>query len=298
MARAVSHDQNFKNLILDYPRQALKFFAPEEAPGPEDDVHILPLRQEQLQERLGQRYHELDTPLRVDWADGRRDAVVFALEEETDGGRFSPHRLARYCLDVAELLKTDRVVPVSIFLRAVPTPGTLALGTERGRYLTFDHLSCGLPAMDAGEWWESDNPVALVNLPNMRRPADLDRVDVFAQAVHGLRAVEPDGGKLVKYVRFIDIYAALTENEQESYRRRYPEENKTMAGMIQRAHDEGIREGRVDALEQLLRRRFGPLAPAVSDRLHNGSAADLEVWTESLLEARTLDDVFDRSPLE
>ena len=160
--------------------------------------------------------------------------------------------------------------------------------------------------MDAGEWRDSDNPVALVNLPNMRRPADLDRVDVFAQAVQGLRAVEADGGKLAKYVRFIDIYAALTENEQESYRRRYPEESKTMAGMIQRAHDEGmrqgrdegIREGRADVLEQLLRRRFGPLSPAVADRLHEGSAADLELWTESLLDARTLDDVFDRSPLE
>ncbi len=44
----ISHDQNFKNLILDYPRQALAFFAPEEAPASEDDVEIVPLRQEQL----------------------------------------------------------------------------------------------------------------------------------------------------------------------------------------------------------------------------------------------------------
>ena len=161
MAKAISHDQNFKNLILDYPRHALAFFAPEEAPAPDDDVDIVPLRQEQLQERLGQRYHELDTPLQVQWADGRREAVVFALEEETDGGRFSPHRLAHYCLDVAELFETDRVVPVSIFLRASPARETLALGTERGRYLTFDHLSCRLAAMDAGEWRDSDNPVAL-----------------------------------------------------------------------------------------------------------------------------------------
>ena len=40
-------------------------------------MDIVPLRQEQLQERLGQRYYELDAPLRVDWADGRRDAVLF-----------------------------------------------------------------------------------------------------------------------------------------------------------------------------------------------------------------------------
>ena len=333
MAKAVSHDQNFKNLILDYPRQALAFFAPEEAPGPGDDVDIVPLRQEQLQERLGQRYHELDAPLRVDWADDRRDAVVFALEEETDGGRFSPHRLAHYCLDVAELFKTNRVVPVSIFLRAGPAPAGLALGTERGDYLTFRHLSCRLDALDAGAWLHSDNPVALVNLPNMRRPADMDRIDVFARAAHGLRAVEPDEAKLAKYLQFIDIYAALTDNEQETYRRRYPEESKTMAGMIQRAHDEGvrqgmragrdeglragrdegmragrdegmrvgrdegIREGRVDGertvLERQLRRRFGRLPPAVADRLHQAAAADLEAWAENVLDARTLDDVFD-----
>ena len=250
LASRVSHDQNFKNLILDYPRHALAFFAPEEAPGSEDDVRILPVRQEQLQERLGQRYHELDPPLRVDWADGRRDAVVFALEQETDGRRFAAHRLARYCLDVAELNDTDRVVPVSIFLRAGPTPATLALGTERGRYLTFDFLACRLYAMDAGEWRDSDNPVALANLPNMRRPPDMDRVDVFARAAHGLRALEPDGARLAKYVQFIDIYAALTENEHESYRRRYPEESKTMAGMIERARDEGMRQGRDEGMRE------------------------------------------------
>ena len=28
-----THDQNFKNLILDYPRQAIELFAPGEAEG-------------------------------------------------------------------------------------------------------------------------------------------------------------------------------------------------------------------------------------------------------------------------
>ena len=316
MADAVSHDQNFKNLILDYPRHALEFFAPEEAPGPRDDVRILPVRQEQLQQRLGQRHRELDTPLLVEWPDGRREAVLFALEEESDGRRFSPHRLAHYCLDLAELFDTDRVVPVSIFLRASPAPAVLALGTERRRYLTFDHVACRLDQMDAARWLDSDNPVARVNLPNMRRPAGIDRVKVYAHAVNGLMTLEPDGAKLVKYLEFIDIYAALKDNEFQIYRQRYPEESTTMAGVIQRARDEGmrqgmragrdegIRKGRVEGmregertvLERLLRQRFGLLSPAVVDRLHRASAADLEAWAENLLDARTLDDVFDPKP--
>ena len=96
-----------------------------------------------------------------------------------------------------------------------------------------------------------------------------------------------------------------------------------MAGMIQRARDEGMRvgrdegmrvgrdegmrvgrdegmrQGRVDGervlLERLLQRRFGRLDTAVAERLHGASATDLEAWAENVLDARTLDDVFDRN---
>ena len=46
-------------------------------------------------------------------------------------------------------------------------------------------------------------------------------------------------------------------------------------------------------LERQLQRRFGPLSPAVTDRLHNAPAADLEAWAENVLDARTVGDVFD-----
>ena len=73
-----------------------------------------------------------------------------------------------------------------------------------------------------------------------------------------------------------------------------------MAGMFQRAHDEGMQQGmrlgRVDGeravLERQLRRRFGPLSPAVAERLHNASASDLEAWADNVLDARAMDDVF------
>ena len=301
MANAVSHDQNFKNLILDYPRNALEFFAAEEAPSPEDEVRIIPARQEQLQERLGERYRELDVPLLVEWTDGRREAILFALEEESDWRRFSLHRLAHYCLDLAELFGTDRVVPVAIFLRAADTtPSSLTLGTERDRYLNFKYLACKLGEIPAERWQESDNLVARVNLPNMRSPGR-HKVEVYAQAVRGLLNLEPDSDKRAKYMEFIDIYAGLTDNEFRRYQRQYPEETDIMAGVIQRARDEGVQQGvqqgRVDGermvLERLLRRRFGPLTPEVADRLNRATAADLETWADNVLDAETLDNVFD-----
>ena len=323
MADAVSHDQNFKNLIVDYPNDALAFFAPGEAPAPEDDVRIFPARQEQLQERLGDRYRALDTPLRVEWRDGRREAVVFALEEESDSRRFSTHRLARYCLDLAEMFDTDRVVPVTIFLRdAERAPASLVLGTERHRYLIFDYVACKLAAIPAERWLDSGNLVARLNLPNMDSGA-LDRVDVYASAVRGPLDLEKDRAKQGKArpdgrdLDFIDIYAELTDNDKRRYRRQYPEEADIVTGFLQRARDEGIeqgieqgrnegieqgreqgvRQGRAEGervvLERLLRRRFGRLSAETVELLRSAPEADLETWADKVLDAGSLDEVFD-----
>ena len=318
MADAVSHDHNFKNLIVDYPRRALEFFAPGEAPARSDEASCVPVRQEQLKESLGSRFRAsaarecdsilerarraraLDAPFLVEWADGRRDAVAFAVEEESDWRRFSAHRLAHYCLDLADMLGTDRVVPVVIFLRdAGRAPTSLALGTERRAYLSFEYVACKLAQMPVDSWLESDNVVARINLPNMRSPP-ARRVDVYGQAVRGLLALEPDPRRREKYLEFIDIYADLTDNERQSYRRRYPEESTTMAGMFQRAREEsmqlGIERGRVEGeravLRRLLRRRFGVLSPETVTRVDHASARDLESWAENVLDAGTLDEVF------
>ena len=52
------HDQNFKNLILDYPREALAFFTQEETGEDLNQARIIPIRQEQLKDRLGDRFFD------------------------------------------------------------------------------------------------------------------------------------------------------------------------------------------------------------------------------------------------
>ena len=304
MSNAADHDHNFKDLIVEYPREALEFFAPDEAPDRDDDVRIFPARQEQLKEHLDDGFRALDAPLLVEWPDGRREAILFAIEEESDDRKFSIHRLAQYCLDLAVMFDTDRVVPVTIFLRgARAAPASLVLGTERSPYLAFHHLSCALGEMPAEQWMDSENLVARVNLPNMRSPAER-KLTVYGRAVRGLLDLETDRGRQEKYLKFIDTYAELTENELRRYRREHPEEGRTVAGLIQRAREEGtqqgmrqgMRRGRVEgertALERLLRRRFGRLSPEVAERLRGASADELGAWFDNVLDAETLEDVF------
>jgi hypothetical protein len=288
----VGHDQNFKNLILDYPRQALAFFAAEKAAGIDETARIVPIRQEQLQERLG----ELDVPLLVEWGDGRREVLLFILEEESDPRRFSIHRLAHYCLDLAELFETERVVPVVIFLRSGGVQRALVLGGDQHTYLSFHYLACELAALPFERYRDSDNLVARLNLPNMRY-ASARRVEVYAQAVRGLRTLEPDPDKQLKYLEFVDIYSGLDEEERARYQQEYPEEAEMMSGFAERFIEQGLQQGlqrgEAQMLLRLLARKFGEVPEGVRRRIEGADAETLLVWSERVLTAERLEEVVD-----
>jgi hypothetical protein len=306
------HDQNFKNLILDYPRQALAFFAESEAKWIDDRVRIIPVRQEQLKERLGERFRELDIPLLVEWPDGRRAAILFVLEEETDPRRFNLHRLAHYCLDLAELFATDRVVPVVIFLRRGPFSRELHLGGDRDTYLSFHYLACVLGDLPLERYLTSDNLVARLNLPNMRYHSKEDKLRAYAYAIRGLLELEPDPEKQFKYLDFIDIYAGLDEDERAAYQRQYPQEVAIMETFASRFEERGIKKGFEQGIQQglqqglqqgrrlgeaevllrLLECKFGLLTEEQRRRIEEADADTLLVLAERVLTAETIHQVF------
>ena len=238
----------------------------------------------------------MDVPLLVEWPDNRRrEALLFVLEEESDARRFSIHRLAYYCLDLAEMLNTTRVVPVVIFLRRANNAAQrLCLGGDRYTYLDFHYLSCALGELPYEDYRHSDNLVVQLNLPNMAYPPQ-HKVAVYAQAVKGLIALEPDPEKQLKYLDFIDIYAGLTDNERAEYQRDYPEETKTMSRFAERFREEGMQQGMQQGealvLERLLRLKFGELPEAVQQRIEQASEPTLLEWSERVLTASRLDEV-------
>ncbi|MBN2701525.1 MAG: DUF4351 domain-containing protein [Methylothermaceae bacterium] len=294
----MSHDQNFKNLILDYPRQALAFFAAEEASGIDEATRIVPIRQEQLKKRLGDRFRELDVSLLVEWPDGRREALLFVVEEESDPRRFSIHRLGHYCLDLAELFETERVVPVVIFLRGGTVRRELTLGGDRHTFLNFRYLACDLADIPYELHRDSGNIVARLNLPNMRYDPQR-RVEVFAHAVRGLTLLEPDPEKQIKYLEFIDIYTGLDDNERARYVQEYPKEAEIMSTFAERFIEQGIQQGMQKGMQQgearilirLLQRKFGDLPENIRQRIEAADVDTLLAWSDRVLTARNLEEV-------
>ena len=297
MLPAMSHDQNFKNLVLDYPHAAASFFAPEEAASLTADVRITPVREEQLKERLGERFRELDIPLLLEWPDGRRAALVFVIEQQTAGRAFSTVRLAHYCLDIADLLHTRRVVPVVIFLRDPPREYRLTLSGDRANYLDFHFISAELARMPYLQHRHSGNIVARVNLPNMAHNQG-ERVQVYADAIRGLLTLEQDADKRLKYADFIDYYAMLDEAERQRYQAEHPTEATEMKTIFQQAREEGIQQGVQQGIQQgearallrFLERRFGTLPEHVRQRIDGADADTLDRWLDQAVTAEHVDD--------
>jgi len=293
----MSHDQTFKNLILDYPRQALAFLAPEEATNI-DQASIRSLREERKIARLGDRFKALDVPLEVSWPDGRRAVVLFVVEEETETRKFSIHKLAVYCLQLAEEMKTDRVVPVVLFLRRGGFRTHLPLGTEFTTYLDFRFLYRYLPEMDATAFLASDNLVARLNMLNMRySPAE--KLRVYHAAQTGLLTLEADPEMRLKYADFIEIYCPLNDEEQRRYREEFLANNPHQEGIMgftSTIREEGRQETRIHTLQRLLEKRFGPQPASLQERLAAASAEQLEAWTLRILDAASVEEVLQTSP--
>jgi hypothetical protein len=299
----MNHDQNYKNLILDYPRESLAFFAEAEAQSIDAGARIVPIREEQLKERLGERFRELDVPLLVEWSDGRRSALLFVLEEETNPQRFSIHRLAHYCLDLSELFQTERVVPVVIFLHRGNYPDQLCLGSKNRDYLRFSYLYTALFATQAQQYIDSPNIVARLTLPCMQYAPE-DKLEIYAAATRGLMELESDPELQLKYADFIDIYTALDENELNLYQQHYVQEAQAMTTLSARMREEGIKLGMQQGmqqgmqhearvlLERLLCKRFGALSEDMHVRLHNATLEQLNRWVDRILKAPTLSAVF------
>ena len=56
---------------------------------------------------------------------------------------------------------------------------------------------------------------------------------------------------------------------------------------------EGRAEGKAETLLRLLQRRFGPVPQSTRARVAVGSASEIDVWFDALLDAHSLTEVFD-----
>jgi predicted transposase YdaD len=78
----------------------------------------------------------------------------------------------------------------------------------------------------------------------------------------------------------------MLEERMEQWSQKLRQEGK-IEGRI-----EGKIEGEAAVLERLLFKRFGPLTKATEQKLKTATLTQLEIWTDRILDATRIEDVF------
>jgi hypothetical protein len=105
-----------------------------------------------------------------------------------------------------------------------------------------------------------------------------------------------------EYVRMLEVLSTnrdlehVIEEEEKMLSQvdqtRLPSFRIGMQQGMQEGMQQGIHYGEEKLLERQLTRRFGPLSPAVLNKLQSADLEQLERWAENVLFAQTLDEVF------
>lgn len=289
-----SHDQNFKNLFQDFPKEALEWILPEvlKAYGPVRRIEFI--RQEPKKLRLRDSHLSLDMPIlfRFD----RRQIILWLVEFQEDKAKFSIFRLLRYVTDMTESHPNALVIPTVLFTDRKRWRKDVAKALDHRfgekQFLHFEYILIKLFDFKARDYYNSKNPLVRILLPKMAYE-ESDRGEVFRKALTGLFQLT-SALMFEKYTEFIDIYSGIPDEDRESIYQELSEDQET--AMItqyikEKGIQQGIQQGEIRLLCRLIAKKYGLSEKVVQTYLENQTDKTLLELGERILEWDSFDRV-------
>jgi len=289
-----SHDHNFKNLFLDFPKEALKWFFPqaEQKWGQVRNVEFV--RQEPKKRKLPDPSLVLDMPILFSFEN--QQLLLWLVEFQEDKAKFSIYKLLHYTTDLMEAHPQALVIPTVLFTDRKKWRKDVVRKLETKLndrlFLHFEYLFFKLFDFNARDYYNINNPVVKILLPKMNYKKD-ERIEVIRQAYSGLFQLA-SSGLFDKYVDFIDVYAEVSEQEQENLYHEIIQHKETVM-LAQYIRDKGMQQGMQQEAMKLLSRQIARRFQISPDSVHPmfaGLTTDqLEELGEQFVDAESLDEI-------
>ncbi|MBW1940934.1 MAG: hypothetical protein JRI28_06110 [Deltaproteobacteria bacterium] len=274
-----SHDHNFKNLFLDFPKESLSWFFPQAQENWGSVRHVEFIRQEPKKHKLSDPSLALDIPILFSF--DHHQLLLWLVEFQEDKAKFSIYKLLRYTTDLMESYPQAHVIPTVLFTDRMKWRKNVLRKLETKIndrvFLYFEYVFFKLFDFKARDYYNFNNPVVKILLPKMNYDRK-ERIEVIRQAYMGLYHLA-SSALFDKYVDFIDIYAQVSPEEQNSLYREIIQHEET-AMLAQYIREKGKREGIQQGMRQgviktnkenvieILELRFGKIPPEIIDKIN------------------------------
>lgn len=254
----------------------------------------------------GRRY--ADKLIKVCAKDGEETWVMIHVEVQGEPERGFAERMFHYFYRLRDRYGVD-VVSLAVLADTQPSFRPEGLTLQRwGCSTQFRFPTVKLIDYLAPTRWaaleQSPNRFALVVMAQLRAKVTHSVNELQGWKFRLVRSLYERGygrADILELFRIIDWMISLPSVHEALFREevyRFEEEQKMpYVTTVERAGIEkgmqlGLRDGEATVLARQLSRRFGPLSQAIRDRLSEASQEELECWTERILDARSLEEVF------
>ena len=300
------YDSPWKDVLDTYFRDFMSLFLPDAHQGIDWSRGW-----ESLDTELAQITPDADTGKRLAdklikvWrTDGVEQWVYIHVEVQNQRDRKLPARMATYHYRLLDRYNAP-IVSIAVLgddnRRWRPGESRFALwGCER--YLRYPVIKLLDYEKERKKLEASNNPFALTVLAHLdtrqtHRDPEARRRRKMA-LVKRLYTKNFTRSDILSLFRFIDWLLALPPELADDFMQELTEFEASMGNpyvtsVERRGIQKGIQQGEVTLLQRQLRRRFGELPDWVVLRLHGAVPAQLEIWGERLLDADSLEAVFD-----
>ncbi len=239
---------------------------------------------------------------------GEREPILIHLETEREYGSPMDRRVWRYYMHL-EIKYGLPVVSVVVFL----TGGTAGIHRREvvetvGSFEVnrFTYLAFGLSGSLAEDYVDRPQPLAAA-LAALMRSKVWDKVEQKLRCLGAISRSELNEAEKFLLSNVVLTYLKLQPDDEarfkEEMQRNSNKEVKSMvitwedalaarAKGLEEGLNQGIHQGAASVLKRLLGRRFESLPSWIDDRLEQASQQELESWTDRVLDAKCLEDVF------
>ena len=310
------YDSPWKDIVGEYFPEFLAFFFPDAHAGIDWQRRWQSCDKELSQvvrdAELGQRF--ADKLMKVWLPGGEEQYVLVHIEVQGERDAAFAERMFVYNYRVYDAYR-----------RPVVSLAVLADDAARWRPRRFGYglwgcrMGIEFPSAklrDYQDRWEdleaAANPFATVVMAYLKarqtRKSPQDRLHWKTQLVRRLYQRGFSRSEILELFRFIDwvmmLPPELERRFQDQHEQFEAELNMQYVTSVERMGIEkglaeglaqGVREGEASLLRRQLRRRFSELPGWVEERLEAASREELEAWSERILDAKRLDEVFGRS---